>query len=350
MAPQLKQLKITTLFGLALVLASCGGADIALKKSQEFGGKASKFEANTKMLSEDLYDSCVRRITYITIRNGNSNRDLALSSCQQLNRPAVEEINMANGVVTDYAVSVGKLAADDVVQFDDQFNEVQKALTSFSIPLPNGAPVTLPSAAINTGTQIANFVFRWAADRYRKGTLRTAIICADTPFHTYTSGLQEAFNLGYINGLLKDEEDTARSYFDFYASRLRVSGSERDFMELEREYSTTLQTLNSRRNAAHYYLGIISEMKQAHTKLKELFLGNVKPPSEALCKTYLGTQSQATSTSLHEPETQSTASQISQPLSLYEQQGLHRIYLEHQGKINHLLTKMDHELNAAKRK
>jgi hypothetical protein len=349
MAQKLKSLKLTTLLSLSLALTSCGGVDTAMKKSQEFGGMASKFEANTKLLSEDLYDSCVRRITYITIRNDNSNRDRALASCQRLNRPAVQESNTANGVVTDYAVSIGKLAADEVVQFDDQFNQVKKALTNFSIPLPSG-PVALPSAAVNTGTQIANFIFNWAANRYRKGTLRSAIACADTPFQTYTSGLQEAFNLGYINGLLKDEEDSARSYFDFYAARVRVSGSERDFMELEREYSSTLQALNSRRNAAHYYLGIISEMQQAHTKLKQLFLGSAQQPSEALCRTYLTSPAPATSTSLHVPESQYRASQMSQPLNLYEQQALSRIYLEHQGKINHLLAKMDQELSASRHK
>lgn len=54
-------------------------------------------------------------------------------------------------------------------------------------------------------------------------------------------------------------------------------------MEVERDYSTTLQALNARRNAANYYLGIIGEMRQAHTKLKELFLGNGKPPPRRPC-------------------------------------------------------------------
>ncbi len=188
MTPKLNYFKFGTLLGLALTTTACGGTETALKKSQEFGEMASSFSTNTKLLSEDLYDSCVRRITYITIRNGNSNRDLALASCQRLNRPAVEESKIANAVVSDYAVYVGKLAADDVVQFDGQFNAVKRALTDFSIPLANG-PITLPSTAVNTGTQIANFVFRWAADRYRKGTLRSAIVCADTPFQSYTSGL-----------------------------------------------------------------------------------------------------------------------------------------------------------------
>lgn len=331
------------LFGVVLtssiIISSCG-TDPAIKSAQNFGLMAADFESETDKLADDLYNSCIRRISYFAVREGTTARDQALNNCEKLNKPAVGEAKDANKIVTKYAISIGQLASDDVVKFDDEFNKIKNSLNNFSIPTNNGN-ITLPQDAVNTGTQIANVIFGWVVNQSRKGTLREAIICTDEPLQTYTKGLEDAFREGYINGVLRDEKDTAKSYYDFYITRLRQVGTERDFMELERESSQALLHFVERRNAAESYIGIINKTAQAHTKLKDVFLGDSEPPSQASCNVYLKAK-ESDSTAIN-PAHQINSLNV--PLTLEEMGQVREIVLNYRKDIEPLLQKMEQGLN-----
>ena len=104
---------------------------------------AATFESNTDKLADDLYSSCLRRISYFSVQEGTPTRDAALADCQKMNKPAVGEAKSANKIVTNYAISIGKLASDDIVKFDEEFDGIKNALNNFSIPTSNGS-VSLP--------------------------------------------------------------------------------------------------------------------------------------------------------------------------------------------------------------
>ncbi|GBF78625.1 hypothetical protein AsFPU1_0014 [Aphanothece sacrum FPU1] len=322
------------------MISSCG-TDPAIQSAQSFGLMAADFENNTDKLAEDIYNSCIRKLSYFSVASsqGTTQRDNALANCQTLNKPAVGEAKNANKIVTDYGTSIGKLAVDDIVKFDDEFNNIKNALNKFSIPSANGN-VTLPQGAVNTGTQIANLIFGWVVSQERKGTLREAIICTDKPLQTYTKGLENAFRDGYINGVLNDEEDRAKSYYDFYITQLRQLGTSRDFMELERESSEVLQNFVKRRNAAESYIAIINKTAQAHTKLKDVFLGDSEPPSEEYCNIYLKAK-ESNSTAINSVHQRNS---LDTPLTLKELAQVQKIALNYRKEIEPLLQKMEQEL------
>jgi hypothetical protein len=121
----------------SMMISSCG-TDPAIKSAQDFGLMSAEFETNTDKLADDLYNSCIRRISYFAVREGTEARDEALVNCENLNKPAVGQAKNANKIITDYVKSIGQLAADDLVKFDDEFNQIKDSLNNFSIATLSG--------------------------------------------------------------------------------------------------------------------------------------------------------------------------------------------------------------------
>jgi hypothetical protein len=329
--------KRTCLFGLIISLStiviSCARPDSAIKSAEEFGLISADFTSKTDKLSNDLYDSCLRRISYITIREGPTVRDKALADCKMVNKPAVAKTKNANRIVTDYAKSIGALASNNPVTFDDEFDNIKASLDSLNIPNSN---ITLSKNTIDKGTQIANVIFGWVINQQRKGTLREAIICTDQPLQEYTRGLGTLFKEGYINGVLKSEEKQAMLYYNSYTARLQKIGTERDFLELERVSSQTFQQLANRLDLAESYVAIIEKTAQAHTKLKNVFLDKSNPPSESSCNIYLKAKKSISSATLPQQQVNFSSS----PLTIKEISSIRKIVLDYQLEVSPLLKKM----------
>ncbi|MBD3886596.1 hypothetical protein IFO70_33540 [Phormidium tenue FACHB-886] len=280
----------------SFILNGCG-SNSSIESAQKFGELATEFENNTNKLADDIYDSCVRRIQYIQVDTERSNqaRNEALAQCETFNKAVSQQAKDANSVVTDYVTAIGKLASDDVVSFDAQFERIKTSLSNFSIPVEKETAtgteivsVTLPPTAITTGTSIANFIFGWASNQFRQGTLREAITCTDRPLNTYITGLEHAFRAGYVEGLLNQELFRVNSYYDYYAALLRTrGGSDEEFRRLQNESYNAIATVLQRRNAAVSYMAILDKTASAHAALAKLFLGNQTPPSESSCINYL---------------------------------------------------------------
>ncbi|MGK7882390.1 MAG: hypothetical protein AB4060_20155 [Crocosphaera sp.] len=330
--------KLAVVITSSILISSCG-TDPAIRQAQEFAQLKDRFENNTNRLAEEFYKSCIRRLGYFAVREGTMAREQALESCETRNKPTVQEVNNANKIVVNYIESIGNLAADDLVNFDDEFDRIRNSLNSIAIPTNNGV-VTLPSGAVNTGTQIANFIFRWVTNENRTGVLREAIVCTDAPFQSYSDGLKFIYERGYINGVLLDEQTEARSYYNFYITRLRSTGTDRDFMELERESSQAEQFFVTQRNLANDYIRIIDITAEAHGQLKNVFANSSDAPSEESCAVYLNARESDNTTSVDSGE-----KPLDQPLSLEELTQVREIASDYQRKIKPILERMEKKLN-----
>lgn len=283
----------------SITVAGCSSSP-SLKEAQEFSEMSTKFKESTNKLANDIYGSCIRRTQYIQVNTlaGSRARDEALNDCEEINKPASVKVRKASKLVTDYIESIGKLASDDVVSFDDELDEVAEALSSFSIPLEPSDPTQpsefkLPSEAVNTGVSIAKFIFRWVTDKEREGVLKEAITCTEQPFQVYTDGLEFVYQEGYIRGILEQEIFRVNSYYSDYAALLRDSnGSDRDFRQLERESFSAIEPVLERRNAAESYVAVLEATAAAHSNLAGVFLDGEDLPDESSCAIYFSNDDQ----------------------------------------------------------
>ncbi len=326
---------------LLLSLVGCG-SNPAIESAQEFGLLAAQFEDNTNKLADDIYNSCIRRVRYMQVDTAVANqaRNDALKQCEDFNKPAAMQARSANQVVTNYVIAIGRLASDDAVSFQDELNSIKDSLNNLSIPTATGTNISLPQGGVSTGISIANFIFNWAAKRFREGTLREAILCTDQSLQTYTDGLEFVFRDGYINGLLEQELLRVNSYYDYYAAILRnTNGTDKEFRELQLESFNAIDTVLQRRNASLSYVAIINKTANAHAALAKLFLGDENPPSKSSCAIYFNAN-QSDSTSIN-PENQQT---FTLDFTVEELAKMKQIAINYQKEIEPLLIQMEEGL------
>jgi hypothetical protein len=325
------------LFGLILssstILFGCNTPDSAINSAKQFGMLSDDFSSKTDKLSNDVYDSCLRRISYFSVRQGTTQRDRAIANCENLNKPTAARIRSATRLVTSYVTSIGSLASDNPVKFDGEFSALKDSLNNLSIP--NSSIVISPNT-VEKGTQIGNLIFGWVVNQRRKGSLREAIICTDQPLQEYTSGLNAAFQKGYVDGILEDERRTAVSYYNFYLTRLSKNGSDREFIELEKISSDAIQQFAIRRNSAESYIAVINRTARMHTELKQVFSENAKPISEAACNVYL----QAKDSSSTKDLTRKQTNYSNPPLTIKEISKIRKITLNYRKEVSPLLKKI----------
>ncbi len=315
------------------ILLGCNTPDPAIKSAQEFGMLAADFSSKTDKLSNDIYDSCLRKISYFSVRQGTTQRDKALDNCEKLNKPTAARTKSATGLITSYMASIKSLASDNPVKFDDDFNSLENALNGLSVP---NSGILISANTVDKGTKIANLVFGWFVNQRRKGSLREAIVCTDQPLQEYNKGLNDAFREGYINGILEDERKTALSYYNFYLARLQKNGSERDLLELEKSSSQAIQQFVVRRDSAESYIAVINRTTKMHMELKQVFLENANPPSEAACDTYLKAKDSSSTKALSGKQ----SDYFNTPLTVKEVAKIRKIALDYQKEIAPLLKKM----------
>ncbi len=287
----LKNLKlIISLFSISLLVNSCKNAD--LKAAQQFGAMSDEFKNSTSKLSIDIYDSCIRRTKFYPMKNPNAlklQRE-EINNCDLLNRPTAQRAEKANEVIINYMVAIGKLAGDNTVNFTESLEDIGKALINLQLPggqNAQGQPTVakLDESQVNAGTNIVGFFLNLAKQDFQRRNLKEAIVCTDESVQIYTTGLASVFQEGYVNGILKLEQSRITSYYQDYSLSLKPEGGKvQDYMALEKEYGSALDTVLARRDAALSFIEVITKTADAHRQLKALFTEDNKPISEAELK------------------------------------------------------------------
>ena len=299
---------VTMLAGVSF-LAGCGETSQGVKLAKAFGQTADSFQEKTDRLANDIYTSCVRNARYISLvpvpqREPDEARMLALQLCEEEYKPTSQRAAMANKVVTDYIRAVGHLAGDKNVQFVSEFETIKKSLVGL---LNTGLPFQVRSEAVQQGVLIANAVFEWMANKYRNVELSKAVICTNEPLMIYLKGLSYAYDTGYINGILADEERSVRKYYGSLAAdqvgSLRNTNNAikvRDYEALNANSYDALMAIRNNRAAAQGYIRILGLTIKANAEIASALTKSGYQVSPKQCTAYL-TPSPSAGTTSHMP-------------------------------------------------
>lgn len=325
-------------------LTGCGNSSQGIKLAQEFGQTADDFKEKTDKLANDIYTSCLRRVRYIDLvaapdRSADDVRLKALQSCELFNKPTAAKAVVANTVVIDYIKAVGHLAGDKNVSFQSEFESVRTSLLNLG---QTNLPFVLPEQAVNQGIRIANAVFEWAAKNYRGVELSKAVICTKEPLKAYTSGLAQAYDQGYINGILNNEEETVRRYYNGIASSQTASFRNsktviqvRDYEALNSNSYDSLMAVRSNRAAAARYIKVLSLTAEANAEIAEELskAGYTVKPEQ--CSAYLKPPAGQSSVSSLRPQ---PSNQLE--LSLWEKRRITQILTKYNSQVRYELGRI----------
>jgi hypothetical protein len=339
-----KQFYLIAAVSCISLLTGCGDSAQGVKLAKEFGQTADEFKEKTDKLANDIYASCIRRARYIDLvavpgREADEVRFEALKNCELLNKPTATRAVMANTVVYDYIKAVGHLAGDKNVSFQSELEEVRTSLINLG---QTQLPFVLPEQAVNQGITIANAVFEWAAKSYRNIELSKAVICTKEPLKAYTTGLGQAYDSGYINGILANEEDTVRRYFNGIATSQTASLKNstkvmvvRDYEALNSNSYDSLMTVRNNRAAAARYIKVLSLTATANADIADELskAGYIVKPEQ--CSAYLKPPAgQSPVSSLHlQPNHQPI-------LSFWEKSRITQILTKYNSHVRHELDQI----------
>ena len=318
----------------SLMLISCGDTS-DLKAAEKYGLMAAEFEASTTKLADDIYNSCIRRAQYIPLQapGNDAKQEEAIQDCNDLNRPQAANAKKANQVLINYMVAVGQLASDNTVKFNESLVNITKALNGLNIEA-----ITLNTDQVDAGVGIANFFIDWITREFRRGNLKQAILCTDDSIQSYSKGLTNVFQEGYIDGILEQESDRIRRYYEDYATVMRQRDAiDREFRALELEKFQAIDASLKRRDAAYTYLAIINKTAEFHGGLKEIFAGNEPLPTPTECEQYLAVKDES-------KISQSSSAdnwEESEKLTFSELQQVSKIAAQYQEEVMPLIRKLD---------
>lgn len=307
MKSNIRNLCTVTMLAGVTSLAGCGEISQGVKLAKAFGQTADSFQEKTDRLASDIYLSCIRNARYISLasvpqREPDKARILALQVCEEEYKPTSQRAATANQVVTDYIRAVGHLAGDKNVQFKSEFETIKKSLVGL---LNTGIPFQVRSEAVEQGVRIANAVFEWMANRYRNVELSKAVICSNEPLKVYLDGLSYAYNTGYINGILADEERSVRRYYGALAAdqvgSLRNTNNAikvRDYEALNANSYDALMAIRNNRAAAQGYIRILGLTSKANAEIASVLTKSGYQVSPQQCTAYLTPSPSTGATSL----------------------------------------------------
>ncbi|MEH1847256.1 MAG: hypothetical protein V7L25_20315 [Nostoc sp.] len=331
-----KQSLLLSIIPIYLSLYGCNRDD--LDTAQNFGLMSASFQDATSNLSNDIYNSCIRKIKFYPLDTPKARKLQTdeINNCETYNSPAAKKTQIATQVISDYMIAIGTLASQDAVNFNKSLNEIKDALSNLKIPSSQDNSTTLNSSDIQAGINIVGLLLNWDKQVYQRENLKKAIVCTDEPFQQYSNSLVKIFQDGYINGILKLEQERITGYYGDYAAQLiDQKGSLNERMDIEQKYSSALDSVLAKRDAALSYIAVIKKTATAHGQLKAIFSkGDSSTPSEevkARCQEYFT------------PKSQGVVSQYSEnfQLSSKERKRVTEIVLQYAQEVNPLLQKIN---------
>lgn len=276
----------TVIIPLALLMVACGNRD-DLARIQKFTGLANKAGEGFPKIANDFYLSCLRSAQYqaflpereknpvltITEEEEQCNKDL-----QDFGPRLIE----ANKVLVDYTSLLGKLAADDAIDYSADLNSLQAKLSQ----LP-----TITESQVEGGVNIATILLRAATDGYRRKQLKEVIESTDNALQTFIQGITTITQDVYIGIYLKNEQSLINGYYGDYMTNLiknRTKGDTQELtvllLELNNKWAVSKEEVEQKRNLARDYIGILASIAQNHKALSTMFAAGKSPSSKEMKK------------------------------------------------------------------
>jgi hypothetical protein len=293
MKQNLKPIKALLAFiPLTLALSSCGKDFPSVGKLDKM---ATQLEQASSNIADDIYQSCITRTQFISFLSGNFNhRKDEEKKCDQVYKPTAKEFKKANTVLVKYIKSIGRIASNDTVSFDESFTALGDSLKSIEISRSNGENFKFDQSEVDAGVGILKFITNAASREFRRTTLKQAIVCSDRDIQTYINGVSTTFvknsnsdtattrgliglTQAYIDGILQSEDQQIVNYFRDY--RTVFADKNQDgltLIQLEEAYNKAMESLRIRREAASNYVAILQEIANLHQAIKTEFQDKAK--------------------------------------------------------------------------
>jgi len=268
-----KLMRKKTFTFFALLAASIVGSGCSdtekLRQARGLANLTSEFSAQSSEISQDIYYSCLRRVGYLPIDNPNirSVRATALEECENVYKPAWRQAEASGGVLVEYMTALIQVAGVDFDSTQD-LNRIKTVLS-----FPGNEKFGLSENTLEAGFGIIGFLLNTSVRRMQVEGLTQPIVCTNDDIQAYTQGLAQAFQLGYIDGVLVEEESRFTDYYSTRALIMRSegSGAPLDFQVLEERLAEAMEEVAGRKIAGENYIQMLETIAQKHNELAANF-------------------------------------------------------------------------------
>jgi hypothetical protein len=281
-----KKSSLLFLIPVTLILSSCGATSSDIKAAQKLAQLQDQAKTIFPSIANDVEASCTRtaELTLLSPPTPSQpqideNRRAARKVCQGNPAAATKALNDANRIILDYLEALGKLAADDLTNFDKQLDGISSSLQN----LPK-LGTEEKKEAVDAGTAIAKFLFKAATDAYRREQLRLAVTTVDAPLQTLVTALNKAVIQHYINGVLNNEQIAVDNYYRYYLERVlraprgeSVSARVETETNKDSEWRDANKEISEKKDLAIEYLGLLQKIADDHHTLYKMYVKGEEP-------------------------------------------------------------------------
>lgn len=273
-----------------LILSSCSATSPDLIAAQQLAQIQERAKKIFPRIAGDVYSSCLRtaELTLLSPPTEiqpqiDKDREAARIGCQGNPAAASKAINNANQTILRYLETLGKLATNDLSNFDKELGGISSSLQN----LP-GLETKEKKEAVDAGTAIAKFLFKAATDTNRRDRLKLAVTTVDAPLTILVTALDKAVSQHYINGLLDREQTAIDSYYKYYLVKiLKAPTRESVFTKIDaeinkdNEWKSENNKIAEKKDLARDYLRLLQAIREEHHNLYKIYIKGGEPsPSQ----------------------------------------------------------------------
>ncbi|MGF1481278.1 MAG: hypothetical protein ACFB4I_17640 [Cyanophyceae cyanobacterium] len=315
-----------------------------MAKIREFSTLSNQAKERFPAIAGDFYRSCLRRVQYVPVSPLPSSEEptIAISSdLGEVNNPGstviseeplaqrielkkrfcdgkhpeqelpdLQEIGphftRINGVVVSYVEKLGLVADPNLTNLDAEFdtlgasaNNVASSarglfLATQQPSVPNTPPAVISpeqlTGKVDAVVNIFGFVTELFMEGERREVLETMIVGSNADFQEVLDSLELIVDNFYIKSLLRAEEAALDQTYQEYITALETSDTFRSgsdvisvtnhLISLDNSWNEKKELIQSRRELAQAYIGVLDSLSGGHTLLFEIFTNGETPTEQ----------------------------------------------------------------------
>lgn len=215
----------------ALIFTIFQGCAVKLQQIEEFSKSTVTASSSFGIVSNDIPKSCYRRIKLEFQKSALQDPDKINTlytdfenTCQALSK-SLNGINTANEILKGYAESLGKLAAEDAVDFSTELNNIETNLKN--IEIKKGIKPFEQNQRFEAVSALAKFLFNLGFKAYQKELLVETIEAAhkDEAIYKLVDGLKSVisdYTLEKPDNILSLEREVIVSLKEQYDEKVKL--------------------------------------------------------------------------------------------------------------------------------
>jgi len=286
-----KALPSVAMAGLLAILTTSCGANSDIEDIAKFTKQTqSDLISISPVLVSDISESCKRTQTFalptgekLFQEDPNTGKMIFLVDKQIKTlcitpemKTATESYKAGHKIISNYIITLGKLAGAKLPNFDPEM----KAL----VPALGGMPFITDKdskATVDAGGSIATILFRVFGEGYQRSQIISTMAAADQPLQVIAMNYGNSITSYYTNGLLDTEMLAVTAFYGNPLENARKPTTSPVLLGINPFVTTSLtrslvaerQELIKRKAFAQTYVTLLYEISCDHTKLKEALQG-----------------------------------------------------------------------------